>query len=228
MRPLLVAALLVFGCAPVNAVGRARTLPVGKTQIVAAPHVGLVAGGSFAAPSLVPELSARYGFTDSIEAGGRVWAVPLRGFSVLGAAGDLKLQLKRSDRPDSGVDVAFAPSLGYHQLVIGGTPTARVVFVSAPVLVGFNLSERVQLVLGPMLADQIWTSPTAGTVNAFLYGSSAALAIRIADKVTVMPQAALLFTPLTVGRPDAPEPYRATRMLQLSLGFLFEPQGAGP
>lgn len=177
---LAVLALALFGCPSFSTMGTARTIGRGKTQLlVAAEGMGSAThSGVGVLPQL--ELAGRYGFTDDVELGLKAW--------YLGAALDAKVQLIRSANPESGLDVAFDPTIGW------GAPNKLTVAV--PLLLGFNFRGGHQLVLGPRLVDQLWfdpAQPAARAVNALLAGMSVGFAWKISERVRLMPELSVLY-----------------------------------
>ncbi|MFZ5468963.1 MAG: hypothetical protein ACOZIN_05935 [Myxococcota bacterium] len=214
-------AAFACGCASVGPLGRARTLEVGHTEVVAAPSLGVLRAGGMVLPSVVVEAGARRGFTERLEGGVRLWGLPGRGFSTFGGALEGKIQLRRSQTSAKGTDVALATAAGYHQVTLGGAPS-RAGVASLTLMLGFNFSERHQLILGPRVVDQLWTSPGANTVNAVLFGASVGFAWRLRPSFTLLPELSLMHSPTTLVQGDQVVKSNGSNLLQLSVGLLFD------
>src|SRR5205814_230591 len=97
--------LLLTGCYSSLVVGRARTVPRGRFEILAAPGVtGTAVLG--ADPNVRPaiELGVRYGATERMDVGLRA--------GDAGVSAALRVQLVRAARAP-GLDVMLAPGLAY-------------------------------------------------------------------------------------------------------------------
>lgn len=161
----------------------ASNLPQGEGQFFVAPGYSRYQrsqGEPLWAPQL--ELGGRYGVTDQVEIGGKVW--------LPGAQLDVKVGLLEGER----VRMALDPTLGY----LGGfegTPeggdTLHVVTMSVPLLLGWRLGDH-ELVLGPRVVDQIWTGTGETlTANIVAVGSSVGFAWYLGGGVTLMPEVSL-------------------------------------
>jgi hypothetical protein len=140
-----VLALSSGGCLSANTYTVPRTLAPGDAQILVAPEAFAYrfnrAGGSSAlgATPTAPSFGMRYGIADGLEVGGRL-------SSMFSPVVDLKVQLARGV-----VDLAIDPSLQFLFLFAQGqnTPdsTEDLLALQVPVLVGFNLSSTLTLVV---------------------------------------------------------------------------------
>lgn len=177
---LLMAFLALARCPSFSTMGTARTIGRGKSQLlVAAEGMGAVSGtGVGVLPQL--EIAGRYGLTDDVELGAKGW--------YLGAAIDAKVQLLRSPNPESGLDLAIDPTLGWsapNKLTVG-----------VPLLLGVNVPGGHQLVIGPRLVDELWFDPAlpaSRAANTLLAGTSLGFAWKISDRVRIMPELSFLY-----------------------------------
>ncbi len=208
-------AISLSGCASFTTMSTARTLPAGHWQFSLAP-IGLHSEdwaigegdipGSFTFVQL--EAGARYGLTDSLELGGKLW---------LGGVGvDLKWQLLRTEF----LDVAVDPGVGYLALS-GEGGTLHVVTLYPALLLGIPLGGGSQLVLGPKVVDQIFIAAAGGQTaseSALFAGSTVGIALRLGERFTLLPEVAFMW-PVEVGA-TAPVFYRGLT-LQGGVGLLF-------
>ena len=219
--PVAILASALAACAPPLGLQRARVLAPSASQLAGGLELGLVT------PDLGPEnnakipwlnLSAGYrrGIADGVEVGGRVMMVGVRGFTSLGVAGDVKLQLLASGDPGRGTDMATGAVLAYQQIRLGGTPW-HLSSIAFPLLIGHNLG-RHQFVWGPRLAYELWTGEGQDPIHLFYAGASAAFAWRVGDSLELVPELAILYSPMKFGgEVDAGDRTGAT-ITQLTLG----------
>jgi hypothetical protein len=218
--PLLpVLALLLAGCPSFSTMGTARTLPKGKGQFFIAPGATVLQDfqrrddgsyESFGLPSI--EFGGRYGVTDRVELGGKVW--------MIGMEIDSKFALVRSDSPDAGVDVALAPAVSVYPFRSGDTD-ATYAYLHLPLLVGINAGGS-QLVLGPRVSDLIIRGG-GEDLNVVLLGGSLGYAWKLGEGFRLLPEVSMTY-PVHVSQGGTSsslslEPKGA--MFQASLGFLF-------
>jgi hypothetical protein len=229
-RVLLCLGLLagVTGCPLLNGAGRARTLPAGQTELAVVPEATLLSPkfGDHRAklPWAQLRVDARRGLTERIEVGTRVWGLSLGsfGFSVAGAAADLKMQLRRApgDAENAGLDVAVVPAIAYQQVRIGGTPEHHTMVV-LPVLLGWRFSRGRELVLGPRLAYERWTGESQYPIDALFGGVSAAFVLPIGRRFLFVPELGWLYSPVRFNGEVDTENRRGLRILSLALGVGF-------
>jgi hypothetical protein len=206
LRKVVVLAVLLAlptGCASQAGFGRARVLDPGQAQVT-----GELETNAFL-PHLLPDKVApipwvevgagyRRGLTPWLEVDGRVWGVALPvllpGHLNVGGAADAKAQLVRTRR----FDLSVAGSLSYDQMQIGGAPW-HFFTATAPLLAGFNFGpgERHQLVLGPRVAETIWTSEGQNPIDLTWWGGSIGISLAGKHGVYFMPELVVLYTPVS-------------------------------
>ena len=160
--------MALSGCASVGVFQQAETLGKGRWQLAAELSSQAQAGHD--SLSLYPAFGVafRYGLTDSFDLG-----------AMLGPSGveaQAKVMLKKS-----GVIVSLAP-------LIGGTfnmPNGLIFGtgqLALPVLIGINLSERVQLIFAPRAHDGLIVlsaGQAGGTVNTFSLGGAVGVSVKV-------------------------------------------------
>ena len=210
------AALLVAGCPTATNLTSARTLDKGALEVTLAPtflngvavrtEEGDVAAGFVGVPSAEGQM--RYGITDNLEIGAKLW---LGGF-----AGHFKVGLLRSETAEEGFNLSFDPGVSYTGL---GSGDARVdmLYVYLPVLAGYRFNGH-ELTVGPRLVPVLLgasAGSSSGSGYTVLGGGSVAVSFRLGDAFRLTPELSLL-APL--GQ-DASE--GAGGLAQFSLGFSF-------
>jgi hypothetical protein len=223
--PILPLALLA-GCPSFSTMGTARTLPVGKTQFVVAPQAAYtkewsIAGLDRRSDVLFPqfELGIHHGVTEDVEVGAKAW--------ILGFEVDTKVQLLRSPSDRSGIDLAIDPGIGYlgftqAQSLSSTSLTASQNSLSLylPLLVGFNLGDGSQLVLGPKLIDQvILPSSDTGAGNVLWGGASFGYAWRIGN-FQLLPEVTVVYPMSVVQKTGATFNFSGIAA-QAGVGLLF-------
>jgi len=220
LLPLLPALALVLltGCPSFSTMGTARTLPKGKSQFFIAPggmvlkdfqtdNAGL--SESFGLPTV--EFGGRYGVTDHVEVGGKVW--------LLGAEIDTKFALLRSEIPESGLDLSLAPAISLYPFTSGDT-NATYAWLHLPLLVGINLGGS-QLVIGPRVSDMIITGG-GDSINAVWLGGSLGLALKLGDGFRLLPEVSMAYpVAVSVGSSSTTSLEPKGAIIQGSLGFVF-------
>ncbi len=219
--------LLVFsGCAPLAHGGRARILPPERDEIALAPEISLIGTKlteeGISLPSLQLSLAYHRGVSERVEVGARVWGFSIEraGLESWGAAIDAKFQLRRGDLSGGGPDMAVGLSTGYHRLALGGTPE-HLAFVSAPLLFGFEVGARNQLVFGPRLAWQTWWGESQKAQRHLFYGGSLGFAWMWGPRWTFTPELVFLWSPIEFGGEDARAQLVGASYLSLGLGVSF-------
>ncbi len=182
----LLAALLSTGCATFTTLGSARTIDEGTSQLFVAPEMGRVKrnGKPLWSPQL--ELGARYGLTESVELGLRLW--------LPNASLDAKVQLLRSPSEHEGLDLALDPSFGYlggfSGTATGEGDTLHVLTFGLPLLAGWNVGGGHQVVGSVKVIDQVWTGTGDATMTANLLflGGSLGFVWRVTDGFRISPE----------------------------------------
>jgi hypothetical protein len=226
MKRLVAFALLATGCPMLNGAGRARTLPIGRTELAVAPEATVLSPRFGDRRARLPwaqlRLDARHGVTDRLEAGGRLWGLSLGsfGFSVVGGAADVKVQLRRSPDETAGVDVALVPALAYQQVRIGETPQHHTMVV-LPVLVGWRFAGGRELVLGPRLAYERWTGESQYPIDAIFAGASASFTLPLGRRFQLIPELGWLYSPVRFNGEVDTENRRGLSIVSLAIGAGF-------
>ena len=196
------AAMLLCGCPNPNTYTVPRTLDPGKLQVQVAPEVigvsvntpttttnnmGQVVNGTTTETGflpMVPSAGIRYGIVQNFDFGAR-----LMNFDSLAVDG--KVQLVRST-----FDLALDPGLqAFYAGNVGGT-SFGIFYFHMPVLLGFNLSEAVTLVLAPgatfVVATGSATNATgvsaASTATGFLGRLGVGADFRVARNFALHPE----------------------------------------
>ena len=195
---------VLSGCA---STGMARTLDPGHFQFSVSPSAQMSVGSSSVgsgvpAPQL--ELGARYGITERLDVGARVY--------FPGAEADVRFALLRAPSLQSGVDVTLAPSVNY---LVLSTDTPWL--VSLPLLVGLNSNGR-QLTLGPRVS---YMPPSVGSLfpeeeetgNRFFVGASVGYAVPLNASVRFITELAVLAPTASINREGV--------LCRAGIGFTF-------
>lgn len=219
--PYAVAALaLLAGCPSISTMGTARTLPEDEFQFHLSTGAMVLqdwetdqdtrAAESVSLPAL--EFGARYGVSERVEVGAKIWG--------LGLEVNSKLQLHRSQSPERGVDLAVSPALSYFAV-----EDLSVVWAHVSMPIGFNVPGGRQLVISPRVSDtMIFVGDESGNV---LWGGGSvgfAQPFGRSGRFVLMPEFAIL-VPLraNVGRDVTDEVAFEGALLEFELGFLFGP-----
>ncbi|WNG53949.1 hypothetical protein F0U59_03430 [Archangium gephyra] len=173
---------VLSGCA---STGMARTLDPGHFQFSISPSAQAVLNGRGSIGSDVPvpqlELGARYGVTERLDVGARVY--------FPGAEADVRFGLLRAPSLRSGVDVTLAPSVNYVAFLSTNTQWT----VSLPLLVGLNFNGS-QLTLGPRVS-YILPSASGDSGNTFLVGTSVGYSVPLNPSTRFTTELAVLVPP---------------------------------
>lgn len=208
------ALVALAGCPSISTMGTARTIPEGTYQYYVAPGVsslGDFSVGDEGAPvsDRLPglEMGARYGVSDRVEVGGKIFPV---GYEV-----SSKIQVLRSRSADRGLDLAVAPALSLYPWSKGAFGWAH---LSVPV--GFNAGGGNQLVLSPR-GSALLVKSKDGTGKVFFAGASMGFAFRVGG-IRMLPELSAL-VPLSRSLPTDVEAKFALKgpVFQAGLGFLF-------
>jgi hypothetical protein len=151
------------------------------------------------------EGGVRYGLTDRVDLDARVGS--------FGASAGPRIQLVRAPTSDAGVDVALAPALAY---TLPDKPS-----IELPVLVGWNLRGRHQIVASARLVYQVHDEMGVGAIGFAYAGGSLGVVWQVARKVALVPEVAALaqlYAPagFTSELPNAVG-------IQAGVGVLFDP-----
>lgn len=215
---LLTALALLAGCPSFSTMGTARTLPKGKGQFFVAPG-GMVLKDfqrdstgqyeSFGLPTV--EFGGRYGVTDGVEVGGKVW--------MMGAELDTKFALLRAPTDDAGLDVALAPAVSLYPFT-SGDQDATYGWLHLPLLVGVNLGGS-QLVLGPRVSGMLITG-SGDDISAVWLGGSVGFAWKVGDGFRILPELSVAYPAhVTVGATTSTDLVPDGAIIQGSIGLLF-------
>jgi len=177
---------MLYACPSTSTLKSARTLDEGKLRFAVAPEFSVFSLGGEPLKKPQIEMAARYGLTDDIEIGAKLW--------LPGLQADVKYALMRSEDGNSGWDLSLNPGIGYVG-GISGTATGsgselHVLTFYMPFLAGYNIGDGHQVVLGPKLINQIWmTADESGEVINLLYaGSSIGFVWKASDGIRLIPE----------------------------------------
>lgn len=215
----LAGAALVTGCPSMTTMGTARTLDVGETQFFIAPEYSRFSMGGQPLSEPTVELGGRYGITDEIEVGARVW---LPGYAI-----DTKIALLRSESEETGWDLSIAPAVSYLGSMSGTAEGSgyelHVTTLYLPLLIGYNLGGGNSVVIGPRIADQIWTTEDQEdtTANLLYVGSSLSFVWKVTDGIRIAPEVALA-APIVESVPGfGTDVGVGATLFQAGVGFIF-------
>ena len=176
----------LYGCPSTSTLKSARTLDKGKLRFAVAPEYSVFSLGGEPLQNPQIELAARYGLTDNIEIGAKLW--------LPGLQADVKYALLRSEDMNSGWDLSINPGFGYIG-GISGTATGEgsdlhVLTFYLPFLAGYNIGGGNQIVLGPKLINQTWltSDDSSETINLLYAGSSFGFVWKYSDGVRLIPE----------------------------------------
>lgn len=207
----LIGSTLLLGCPSVSSLTSARTLDEGQLQFVISPTISGVGttGPEGTGVPMIPmaEGQFRYGITDNVELGGKLW---LGGF-----AAHMKFGLVRSHE-DSGFNLSLDPGLSYAGISVGGA-TAGAVYVYLPLLMGVRFGNGHEFTFGPRVVPVLggaFTSNDGTSAYAVLAGGSLGASFNL-GALRLMPEVSLLAD----SGPDRGS-QRAV-FSQFSLGFAF-------
>jgi len=178
--------ILVSGCPSLSTMQTPSTVPKNHVRVgIGLEGVGYSdADGSVTVPQT--ELNVRYGVTDEIDVGAKLY--------FLGAEIGAKYQLLRGQ-----LDIAIAPAVSYISIVAedstGAESKATVAYLHLPLLLGYNVSDRVTLGFGPKVlytvasgAASSGSSSSSVTSDGFMAGGYGQIAFRIGDAFWVAPE----------------------------------------
>jgi hypothetical protein len=158
--------------------GRARIVEPEHVEVWAAPEALVIATSTGAGIRPLGEVGLRYGLTSFVELDGRV--------GTFGASIGPRLQLLRSPSAARLVDIALAPALAF--------TWPDKLAEELPVLIGFNLPGRHQIVVSWRLATQqhYGVGGIPRPVNFVYMGGSLGFAWQIMQHFALMPEVAVL------------------------------------
>jgi len=171
--------------------GTARPVDEGTTQFFVAPAVTRMARGG--KPLVTPqlEMGARHGLSEDLEVGAKLW--------LPGVAADLKVRLLDGTDPDGmGFDLSLNPSFSWLGGLAGSDyeegNTLHIVTVTLPVLMGWDVGQGHQLVIGPRVVEQVWTGTgtTDLTANIVYVGTSVGFAWKASDDLRIIPEVSVV------------------------------------
>lgn len=196
------------GCYTFTVLGRARTVPRRNVEVLVASGVtGTAAfdGDANVRPSF--EVGVRYGVTGALDVGARV--------GDYGGSVTARVQLTRSSRESSGVDVLLAPGVAY-------TLTDKMA-LELPCLVGFNIHGGHQIVLAPRVAYQLrfGVGDLDHPAQFFFVGGSAGFVWKLGRHVALMPEVGVLAT--LYAEPGFTSFTRAGPGVDAALGVIWDP-----
>ena len=216
---------LLAGCASAGT-GTANVLEAGDQEV----GFGVELATGFAkrsptqrAPFPWPYMSASYrrGLGRQVDLGARVWGMTTPGLHTFGGAADTKIGLKQLDPDVRGWEAALNPSVGYHQVNIGGAP-AHVGLASVGLLGGLNRGGGDQFAFGPRVDYQLLAGPDLHPVHIVLGGGSVAYNWRLAPSVELRPQAVVLWSPVRFNGTLADPDRRGYSYLSLGIGAFVD------
>jgi hypothetical protein len=228
----LLAVACMTGCASMGAMQRADTLAPGRSQVLVETSIQGAVGKDLGDGERIlwPYLAVLYrrGLSERVE-----WGV---GASLLSLKTSLKVRL--DDPLQEGVIVSVAPEVG--GAIFGeGDSSSGFFAATLPVLLGWRVGQRGQVVLGPR-AQYVRTFPsrfgTREPFELFAVGTSLGVVVPVSESFGLMPEVSVM-SPLG---PDRFELYERLSpqiggvdgvLFQVGLGLLFgglsEPQADG-
>lgn len=221
---LLAALAMLTACPSFTTMGTARTLPAQRGQLYLAPGYTVLTSFQRDSNSHEPlsiglpnvEVGGRYGLTDDLELGGKVW--------FYGAELDGKIALVRSPHLDEGINVALAPGISHMRFTAGGSGStaASYTWIHLPLLIGLAMPDGSELTLGPRVSDMILSSGS-GTQNAVWIGGSLGYAARLGSGMRLLPEVTLAYPVAgsSVSTATALDLRPKGTVVQVGLGLLF-------
>lgn len=209
-------ALALCGCYSGAGLGRATTLPRGTTRVggwVEASAVTGQLGGPITAPWGHLGLHVQRGVHERVEVGARVSGGWLPWVDSVSVFGDVKVQLRRRS---NGLDVAVAPSVGWHMVRLGGTPW-HVLNATAAVMFGYNLG-RHQLVATVRGGYQLLGGRGMERLHMGYGALSLGLVARVSEHWELVPEVLVGWSPVRFNGESQDDAYVGAGIAQLSLG----------
>jgi hypothetical protein len=222
------AALVLTGCASLNAAQTANTMGKGGLQLGLEPAAYGISGTNGAGSTTFPrvDLAVRYGVTDNVDIGGKL------GSSLF----EINAKFQVTDAKDKGFVVSIAPSLG--GFVIGGgnsdsSSTVGSFTIKVPVLLGFGFGDGNQFVLGPNIQNILVAEGNSGSgssggsavADIVGLGLSAGMVFKIGDGFRLMPEVGIMVPIVGVAGDSSGQSSAnvgtAGFLYQIGLTFLF-------
>jgi hypothetical protein len=217
----VLALILVFalGCGSQLGFGRARTIPAGTVETHAAvtANVSSVRNNpDHPTPMPWPDLmlGVRVGLAERVEAGARLWGVGIDGLAGWGATLDAKVGILVPE--GRGWNVAAALSVGYEQIVLGGTPS-HVGTITVPILFGLDVG-RDQLVFGPRFLAFLWGGEGQGTIEEVAFGMNVGYSFQLGSRFQLMPELVVHYSPVGFDGEDGDPAQHGAWTFHLGLG----------
>lgn len=212
------------GCMPPMSLTRATTLAPSEARVGASVELSVLtpeAPPEQKVPAPWAHVGGGYhqGIADGVEAGGRGWIFGIPDLWNFGLAADGKFQLRRSEDPRTGVDVALGASIVYQQVRWGGTPWHQIGAI-VPLYIGHNIGDD-QFVWGPHVGLHLWTGMGQNPIVLPTAGGSVGYAWRIGRTFDLIPQLDIFFTPVGVGGEVHNMTYNGSWGVQLGVGGSF-------
>jgi hypothetical protein len=201
--------------------GRATNVPKGHARAGGLVELDLAAvrllpKNDVPLPGAQVAMNLHYGVSDKFEIGARMWGAYLPNFlTTFGGAVDTKWQLRKGK-----VDIALASAVGYHTGVLGGAAWHSLQ-VTLPLLFGVNMGDN-QFVFGPRIADYVLASYGQNTVNTFWGGLSLGYAWRIKEKLDLLPELIVLYSPVSFNGREPGQGQVGVTLFQLGFGLQRE------
>src|SRR5882724_2575175 len=183
--------LVMTGCPSLSTMQTPATVPKGEVRL----GVGLESVGfseketngdvkTVALPQF--EFNARYGLTDNIDVGAKLY--------LLGLEVGAKYQFAKGD-----FEAAIAPAVSYISVTVsnssGNDDTLRVAYLHLPLLLGYKLTDSFELAFGPKLLYVIATgtssdstSQSSATSSGFMAGGFASIQLRLGKAFWIAPE----------------------------------------
>lgn len=192
--------LVMTGCPSLSTMQTPATVPKGEVRFGAGlESVGFSEKDSTGTTSTttVPqfEFNARYGVTDNIDIGAKLYLV---GLEVGG-----KYQFAKGD-----FEAAIAPAVSYISVTVsdnGNNDTLRVAYLHLPLLLGYKLTDSFELAFGPKVLYAIATgtassstSQSSATSSGFMAGGFASIQLRLGKAFWLAPEINV-YKPFTEG-----------------------------
>jgi hypothetical protein len=220
---LFAAVIAASACAPLGGSGRARVLPRGDNELTASAEAMLIAPEFNSDNIVVPwaqfGIGYHRGLSERFEAGARAWGLSFKQFEFQtgGAALDSKFQLAFQERDRAAIDIALAPSVGYHRVALGGTPE-HMMQVSLPLLMGVAVGQRHHFIVAPRVTVQRWWGQSQYAQTFVLGGVSVGIALRVGKRWVLHPEATFMWSPVPFGGEDPATTRRGLSLLSLGFG----------
>jgi hypothetical protein len=214
MRALPVCVALLCGCASATTMETARVLDQGVQQYVIGPELNGGGIDDSDAKIGVPEVSfgIRRGLGHKLEVDTKLMVLPLgEVITSLGAEAALKAQIYEGDR----FEIAVLAGGGYRYLSSSGARW-EAVYANVPVLLGINVRDHDQIVIGPRIGISRWYSSGSRAVSMPQIGSSLGYAWAVRPSLTILPEVSWLYSPVPFQGREA-----GTALVTASIGFLF-------